>query len=64
MHPTFKDQCDRCHTWAVCHGYKGEVLCEECIAKLEEENKNENQSKETERKSRNSDEGVSESSGV
>lgn len=47
MHNQFKDQCDECKTWAICHGYEGKVLCEECIKKHEEEKKNGNQNQET-----------------
>ncbi len=47
MHNHYKDQCDECKTWAICHGYDGKVLCEECIKKHEEEKKNGNQNQET-----------------
>jgi len=43
----FKDQCEECKTWDICHGYEGKVLCEKCIEKHEEEKKNGNQSEET-----------------
>lgn len=29
----FKDKCDGCNKMKVCKGFKGLVLCEECIEK-------------------------------
>ena len=37
----FKDACDNCKQFNYCKGYKGKVLCPDCIKK-EEENKNGN----------------------
>lgn len=31
----FKDACDNCGKFNYCKGYKGRVLCEECIKKEE-----------------------------
>lgn len=31
QHQIFKDQCDNCKQMKVCRGYKGKVLCDECI---------------------------------
>lgn len=59
-HMTFKEQCDECGQWTPnCHGYEGQVLCEKCIAKHEEEKNNENQNQEIEQGSSDSNEGVS-----
>ena len=34
----FKDACDNCGKFNYCKGYKGKVLCEECIKKEEKNN--------------------------
>lgn len=33
----YKDQCEKCGKWGVCHGYNGQLLCEDCIMELQAE---------------------------
>ena len=40
--PKFKDACDKCGHFDYCKGYKGKVLCPNCIQKEEEKNGNQN----------------------
>lgn len=35
----FRDKCDRCHTFKICKGHKGMILCDECIEKMDDTKK-------------------------
>lgn len=41
----FKDQCDLCNKFSYCKGYKGQVLCQECISKLKKDQKEDKKGK-------------------
>lgn len=43
----FKDACDKCGKFDYLKGYLGQCYCPECLKQIQEETKNESESKKT-----------------